>query len=218
MKILVKYPTRSRPHKFLKNLDEYIKTSTSNLTFIISMDSDDITMNNPEMINKIESKKSERINILYFFGYPNGKINAINRDIPSEGWDILVATADDMIPYQDWDKVVIADFSDNDLFKAINYNTDPRLGVPENLITLPVMGKKLYDYFGYIYHKDYRSEFCDGEQTLVFKRLGVLTYKNQRPILHDWFGNQDALMGKNIREGNMDRAVYDRREKEGFPK
>ena len=191
--------------------------SSSHLKFVISMDFDDLTMNNQSMTDYLGSKNSERIELVYFFGQSNGKIDAINRDIPLEGWDIIVATADDMEPFQDWDKTMIENFKEN-FFKAINYNTDPRVKDFKTLITLPVIGKDLYKHFGYIYHKSYRSEFADNEQTMEFEKMGILEHVDRQPIIHKWHENQDALMGKNIYEGSFDRAVFERRKSEGFPR
>jgi hypothetical protein len=218
--MIVKYPTRSRPEKFKENLERYIGASTSEIIFIINMDIDDASMNNQKMTEFLESKNSDRVKIRHFFGQSMGKINAINRNTPQESWDILVATADDMIPSASWDETIIRDF-EGDFFKALNYNTDPRLKEQgkdfRTLITLPVIGRKLYDHFGYIYHPDYRSEFCDNEQTLVFEKMGVLKHIDKRPITHKWAENQDDLMRKNIQDGFSDRAVFEKRKAAGFP-
>lgn len=177
-------------------------------------------MNNQEIKDFLASKNSERINLQYFLGPSKGKINAINRNIPSQDWNILIATADDMVPFPSWDKMITADFG-TDLFRALNYNTDPRLEEQgrdfKSLVTLPIIGKKLYDHFGYIYHPSYKSEYCDIEQTFVFDRMNILTHIDKRPIVHKWHENQDDLMRKNITEGYSDRIVYEQRKTLGFP-
>jgi hypothetical protein len=215
--ILVKYPTRSRPDKFKINLERYINISSLNLCFIISMDADDSSMNNEAIKTYLNSKNSDRIKIEYFYGESKGKINAINRDITAEEWDILIATADDMEPYPNWDQIIVDDFK-GAYFRALNYNTDPRVEDFKTLITLPVIGRQLYDHFGYIYHPAYRSEFCDNEQTAVFERMGVLIHIDKRVIIHKWHENQDSLMRRNIIDGYSDRAVFEQRKNAGFPK
>jgi hypothetical protein len=220
-KLLIKYPTRSRPQKFINNIERYIETSSSKIRFVISMDTDDATMNNPEMIEYLKSKNSDRISLEFFFGPSNGKIAAINRDIPTDDWDILIATADDMEPFPFWDKIITEDFK-GDFSKALNYNTDPRLEEQgkdfSSLITLSIIGRKLYDNFGYIYHPDYVAEYCDNEQTIVLEKMGVLQHINKRPVIHKWGENQDRLMSENIRKGYQDKGVFERRMSMGFPK
>ena len=215
--IFLKYATRSRPQKFRDNLNRYIGLSSGNLLIVISMDRDDLSMNNDEMRSFLDSKRDERINLKYFYGESAGKINAINRDITlDEDWNVLVATADDMIPMErGWNKIIEEDFGNN-FFKAINYNTDPRVVPFTILITLPVIGRVLYEKMGYIYYPDYISEYCDNEQTKVFTSMGVLTHIDKRPIIHKWDENQDSLMARNIKIGALDREIFKKREVAGF--
>jgi len=225
--LLLKYPTRQRPSKFMANLNSYLEklSGKHQITLVVSMDTDDILCNNGAIQRFLDIKRSDTLNVIYSYGESKGKIAAINRDIPNTPWDILVATADDMEPIEDhWDDIIVQDMFREfpDLYGAINYNNDPRLeekGVDgfKTLITLPVIGRKLYDKFGYIYHPDYKSEWCDNEQTEVFEALGVLTHVNKRPIVHKWAENQDDLMQHNMRVGSsVDKAIYDRRKANGF--
>jgi hypothetical protein len=225
--LLLKYPTRQRPSKFMANLNSYLEklSGKHQLTLVVSMDTDDILCNNGAIQRFLDIKRSDTLNVIYSYGESKGKIAAINRDIPNTPWDILVATADDMESIEDhWDDIIVQDMFREfpDLYGAINYNNDPRLeekGVDgfKTLITLPVIGRKLYDKFGYIYHPDYKSEWCDNEQTEVFESLGVLRHINSRPIIHRWAENQDALMQHNMHVGSSyDRAIYETRKKNGF--
>jgi hypothetical protein len=225
--LLLKYPTRQRPAKFMANLNNYItKLSGKNkITIVVSMDSDDTMCNNPAFRRFLDGKKSDIVDINYSYGESKGKINAINRDIPTTDWDILVATADDMEPIMEcWDDVIVSDMFREfpDLYGSINYNNDPRLESKgkegfKTLITLPVIGRKLYDYFGYVYNPEYRSEWCDNEQTIVYETMGALRHINSRPIVHKWDENQDDLMRKNMYEGfTYDRSVFEKRKAVNF--
>jgi hypothetical protein len=224
MHILLKYPTRQRPQKFVTNFLGYMDriSEKHEITVVISMDSDDPLMNN-DRIRGFLAKQNQRgtAKIMYHYGESKGKINAINRDIPLDvPWDVVVATADDMEPQENgWDDIIANDMLTEfpDTNGAINYNTDPRLetkidGRPEGwkgLITLPVIGRKLYDRFGYIYHPDYVSESCDDEQTLVFTKLGVLRHIDRRPIFHNFVPWHDELMVRNMRIGQtVDRQKF----------
>ena len=57
--LLIKFPTRNRPHKFFNTLIKYIEylDSPENTRFIISIDDDDPTMNNSEVKNVFEQIK-----------------------------------------------------------------------------------------------------------------------------------------------------------------
>jgi hypothetical protein len=225
--ILLKYPTRQRQLKFFENLINYIDMASGkhDIRVVISMDSDDAQMNSDEVREGLVSLCEDFVFIEYHYGDSLGKINAINRDVPNDHWDILISTADDMEPVEDdWDDIIVQDMVREfpDLDGALNYNNDPRLedkGAEgyKTLITLPVIGRKLYDKFGYIYHSDYKSEWCDNEQTEVFESLGVLRHINRRPIVHKWAENQDALMRRNMQIGwSQDRQTYARRKATNF--
>jgi hypothetical protein len=225
--ILLKYPTRQRQLKFFENLINYIDKASGkhDIRVVVSMDTDDAEMNTDEVRDGLSSLCEDFVFISYHYGPSLGKIHAINRDVPEEHWDILIATADDMEPVEDeWDDIIVQDMVREfpNLDGALNYNNDPRLedkGTEgyKTLITLPVIGRKLYDRFGYIYHPDYKSEWCDNEQTEVFESLGVLRHINRRPIIHKWAENQDALMHRNMQIGwSHDRQTYAKRKANGF--
>lgn len=222
--LLIKYPTRQRPAKFMANLNAYIQKASAKhkLIFIISMDKDDISLNNPAIHKFLNSKNNEFVEIRYSYGESLGKIHAINRDIPDEPWDIIMSIADDMEPVDtNWDDIIVTDMLNNfsDLNGSLNYNNDPRLDDKgfTTLITLPIIGRKLYDKFGYIYHPSYKSEWCDNEQTLVFEQLKVLKHIDKRPIVHKWAENQDALMHRNMQIGfSFDKTTFEQRKANNF--
>ena len=91
IKILIKFPTRGRPDKFFNVLDQYISKASdlSRIAFLISMDYDDIEMNNDIIKQKFEKYKTQ-IKIVYFYGNSKSKIQACNADIDkTDGWDMM---------------------------------------------------------------------------------------------------------------------------------
>ena len=95
MKILYKYPTRDRILKFSKCLNRYLAfASSKNHEFVITMDIDDSVMNCRDVKDNLDSIP----NLQYFYGNNKSKIEAINANIPTTDWDILVLISDDMIP------------------------------------------------------------------------------------------------------------------------
>jgi hypothetical protein len=216
-KILVNYPSRSRPHKFFKILNDYHAKSSGKheLHYLIKVDADDLTMNNSRVRMFVSN-----IGISHTFlvlDHCKGKIDAINRSISDHEFDIVVCIADDMdVIENNWDDVLVQDFA-GDYSLSLNYNTDPRLSDYKSLVVLPIIGKQLYDKFGYVYHPDYVSEYCDNEQTEVFESLGKLKHIDRNIFNHDWWGNQDALMQRNMNIGrNADRETYNKRKGRQF--
>jgi len=220
MKILFKYPTRARPNWFKSTLFTYYNKMSKgcDFTFLVTCDNNDDTMNNTPMRYFLKNIP----NLVYNFGKHTSKIDACNADMYLvKDWDILVLVSDDMIPIvKDFDKVIVemmkTHYPDTD--GALHFN-DGFLG-EDRTITLSIMGRKLYERFGYVYHPDYKSFFCDNEFTDVVYALERCCYNPSVIIKHEWKGGkgEDDLYRHNTKIGLPDEATYKRRKALGFPK
>ena len=183
-KILFKLPSRERPNRVFEVLDETVKhlKDKENFLFLLTLDEDDITMNNEE----VKSKLSTYPNMNYIFGKSNSKIDAVNRDLNNfqEEWDILVLLSDDMIPiYPGFDEIIRINFNDNfPDFDGVTWFNDGYQ--KHNLNTLCILGKKYYNRFNYIYHPSYKSFYCDDEFTDVANKLNKQIYVDTVIIEH----------------------------------
>ena len=217
--ILVKIPTRWRPEKFLDVLRKYIDfQNTTEVQYLISIDSDDCKMT-PQAIDKIYSVYDK---IKIFSGESSGKVNAYNRDIEAiSGWKILVVTSDDMIPvYQGWDHEIANQMSRlyPDYDGVLHFN-DGYTG--KKLNTLPIMGKKYYNRFGYVYNPAYQSLWCDNEFMEVAEKLNKQTYFDLTLFRHDHPANipnkRDAVYNLNESFYHLDKKIFEKRKQDGFP-
>jgi len=213
--LLIKIPTRSRPEAFFQTLDSYYRKLSHHIPyyFLISCDSDDTTMNNDE----IKKRFSQYKNLTAYYAPHKNKVDAYNSYIDKipVNWDILLVTSDDMEPLIDgFDEVIsekmVSEFPDFD--GVLNFN-DGHVGSECN--TLPILGKKYYERFGYIYHPTYASLFCDEELTLVSKMLRKEKVCNEVIIRHNHpvFGLRqwDDLYVKNESFKHQDRLIFDAR-------
>lgn len=171
-KLVFLLPSRSRPIKFFNTI-ENIKENciTDNYEIICVCEETDNTMNNDEVRLKISSYPKVTVN----FTTTTGKINAINiglRYLP-EDYQILILVADDIVlTVKGFDSFIQEDMQKYfpNLDGLLHYPDDiPAAG--ERQITMPVMGRKLVEYFGYLYHPSYQSVYPDTEQLAVVKRL-----------------------------------------------
>lgn len=218
MKILIKFPTRSRPEKFFKVLDKYVELleEPANVQFLISCDLDDPSMFNPEVIERLHGYK----NLTLKFGMNKNKIEAINADIEGRDFDIILLASDDMIPQQEGYDTII-----RQNFKKFYPDTDGVLWFNDgyqgtNLNTLCILGKKYYDRFGYIYHPSYVSLWCDNEFSEVSKILNKVKYINHVIIKHEhpvWLGQEwDELQKKNDSFNEQDMNLFLKRKEQKF--
>lgn len=222
-RIVFKYPTRGRPEIFKKLIEKYIEYSSGihEYRFVISIDIDDKTMNNEEMISYIE-KLRERVVLEYYIEPSKNKVDALNRNIRAARGDVLVLVSDDMVPIEkNYDDIIIKDFEKYypDYDGMLNYNDGLRKDWPK-LCTLTVYGWKYYSRFNYIYNPEYKSVFCDNEQTDVGRLLNKITDIDRVIIRHEWTNVefQDELRRKNEQSEyyQMDKSVYERRKRTNF--
>jgi len=217
VKFLFQYPTRSRPEQFKRTLAAWMENLSGKhgYEFLLSIDNDDKSMATWEMDKFITANR-----LGVWHGNHKNKIEAVNSGIKTEmEFDILVLISDDMIPMMlGYDDIIAQKMQEYwpDLDGALNF-FDGKYSNP-TCCTLSIMGKKLYDRFGYIYHPSYKSVFCDNEYTEEAARAGKMVWINECIIKHDWQGDQyDELARVNSKYWAEDEANFKDRKAKGFP-
>lgn len=219
MRILLKCPTRSRPQKVAKTLEAYVRMANHPelIGVAVSADADDTAMT--DLNAKAEINQAIRICAWKRIFYRNNKskIEACNANMNEVDylWDIVILVSDDMIPQiKGYDDVIRnhmkARFPDTNGILWFNdgYQMD-------NLNTLCIFGRKMYESFGYIYHPAYKSLFCDTELTDLC-RTSLASKTQYIPyciIRHEHPGtgyaqNMDALYARNQTYWNDDMYTY----------
>lgn len=217
LKLLIKFPTRSRPDKFFKVLDLYYHLLvTDNYEFVVSCDIDDESMNNDD----VKQKLSAYSNLSVHFNSNKSKVEAINNDLQGKDFDILLLASDDMVPeVQGYDAII----------KALMYqqfkNLDGVLWFNDgfqntNLNTLVVVGKNYYNRFNYIYNPSYKSLYCDLEFTEVSKILDKFVYVDKCIIRHQQYSiineKPDELYIKNDSLQHEDYETFCKRAQQKY--
>lgn len=227
MRILLKCPTRSRPQKIMDTLTKYIKFANhpEQLGVVLSCDDSDMTMSRNLVHEELHRILAKTAYHQIFTSANTSKIQACNANMGEIEWewDIVVLVSDDMIPQvQGYDDVIrnhmLARFPDTD---GILWFNDGYQG--DKLNTLSMLGRKMYDRFGYIYNPDYKSLFCDTELTDLCR--GELkdkcAYIPYSIIRHEHPGtgfaqNMDELYDRNQKYWDEDMFTYIRRKKYAY--
>ena len=234
MKLLIQFPTFARAEKFLRVLNEYVETSSSHhqLFFNINCDLSDLSMTNAyvqERVKYILSKKSNVDGVINF-DRDTEKISAINNHIQDKDFDIVICASDDMVPKaHGWDNEIAIAMKEHfpELDGCVSFYDGVRDKIhKDNLITFSILGKKLYDHFGYIYHPDYKSLYCDDEFTQEVNNLGKVAYIDKLIISHEHWsvggsenhGDLDLAAKKTLHYSGRDEVVFNKRKELGFPK
>lgn len=215
-KILFNFASRSRPDKFKRVIRQIQSLVVSdNYVFNAKVDTDDPTA---------EQYKTNNPKVNIQWGLSENKIHAINRDIPKDGWDIIVDVSDDFVfTKRGFDNVIRKYCGPDDClhFPEPFVNKQARLNRNEDIIIMAVMGKDYYNRFGYIWNPIYKSLFCDNELTAVAKKLGRYKFINNQIMYHAHpmagFGQADAQLKHTESFWAEDQKTYNERKLLNFP-
>jgi hypothetical protein len=211
MVILYKLTSRSRPANMYRAYRSVADYANISWQMILSVDADDDATMHSEELKAIQ--RDSRVTVK--FGLSKNKIDAINRDVPTDGWDILVNLSDDQIFTKRGFDEVIAQCGKDEFLHL------PDGHVNELLPTMSIMGYDYYKRFNYIYHPDYVSLWCDNEAMDVAKQLGCYKYLNDLVFehLHPAWGKApiDAQLLHTQKFYRQDERTYRKRRSLNFP-
>jgi len=219
MIVLVKLPSRGRPQKLLEVLRLYVNNAQDNskMVFMITLDSDDPSVDT----SLIDSLVAVHPNVRVHVGLSGTKIKAINRDMDvAPFFDILLLASDDMIPIVfRYDEIIRSKMHKHyPTTDGVLWFNDGYQG--NGLNTLPIMGRKYYQRFGYIYNPAYQTLWCDKEFTDISILLGRQTYFPEMIIEHRHVVNGKASMDetyiKNSVGEDEDTVTYKNRKKTNY--
>lgn len=218
-RILFNIASRSRPEKCRKLITNIIDLCDDNYIVVCKVDSDD-----PEISNY---RKYFHVNSLTFVlkeGISKNKIHAINRDIPEDGWDIIVDLSDDfVITRKGFDNVIREHCGPDDClhFPEPFATKQNEKNKNENIIIMACMGREYYNRFGYIYNPVYKSLWCDNEITAVAKKLGRYKFVDEEIFYHAHpaagYGVKDKQTVYTESFYKSDKKTYLERKAKGFP-
>lgn len=219
MRFVLKYPTRGRPTQFIRMVSLYQRLLSHRhpARFVVSIDDDDSTMRSLDVRNFLRRARGVDV----YSGKSTGKIAAVNADMDKLGdYDVLILMSDDMIPQRRGYDVVI-----EQLMRQHFPNLDGCLHFSDGLNhaglnTMPIVGRRFIEEQGYIYHPDYKAEFCDNHFQCRSEKMGKSVRINQILFKHDWTKatGQDATFKRNSGFWEQDKATFERHKALGFPK
>jgi hypothetical protein len=202
--ILFNIASRSRPKKFNDLVRSIHELCTQPFTILAKLDEDDPSLSEYNLKGVTPA-----------IGTSTSKIDAINRDIPKSGWDILVDVSDDFVfVRQGFDDIIRLHCGWDDV---VNF---PEPFAKGRIVIMAVMGNKYYNRFGYIFNPVYMSLFCDDELTEVSKLTGAYKFVQEDIFYH---AHPSAGYGKPDRQTvftesfwNTDKKTFEKRKSENF--
>ena len=208
--ILINFASRSRPAKFFECLENIRANFILPYRVIAKLDTDDPC--GTDIYDKVKNYSE----VTVAWGMSQTKIHAINRDIPNDGWTILLNHSDDM-----WFDTYGADV---EIVSQMPADLDAVLHFPDgtrkDLLTYSIIGRKYYDRDGYVYHPDYISLFSDDEAMTVAQSRGKYIFIDKQIFEHRHPVWQKSAWDRQYREQaayfQQDKVTFERRQLEGF--
>ena len=200
MKITCIHPSRQRAAIANKVRTEWLNKADGIVEYVFSLDNDDIqgTLYEGNCI------------------YNNNRsaIDAINKAAEIATGDLFVVVSDDFDCPEHWDSLLI-----NELQGKDDYCVKTQDGLQPTLITLPIIDRKYYDRFGYIYNPIYTHMYADTEMTVVAHYLGkVINLDLFFEHKHYSTGKfkMDKISMRNNSSYPSGKKIYEQRMKENF--
>lgn len=161
MKISVIHPSRSRPEMAYSTANKWIERAGMEVEYIFSLDRSD-----PKLKQYLSNPLGDSI---MYCNDNKSAIQAINEAAKICTGDLIVIVSDDFDCPFDWALYLSDNYSGMHIDDFIIKTPD---GIQPTIITLPILSRKYYESFGYVYYPEYQHMFCDTEMTAVAHMTG----------------------------------------------
>ena len=189
-------------------LDTYTRwceRSSTEIEYILSLDTSDRTDYSFPEYHGIELKIIRNDN--------QNAVQAINNGADKATGDILIVVSDDFDCPTNWDEKILAETENVEDFVL-----RVKDGLQKYIITMPIMDRKYYQRFGYIYHPGFEHMFCDTYLTCVADKLKKI-YDSGLLFPHNHYsrtGKKDKVSAKADATWKQGEELFIKLAKEGF--
>lgn len=214
--ILYNFASRQRPRQFFELLDIIRNLSANkNYSVLAKLDTTDKT-NYDEA--RIEMYYPE---VAVIRSNHKSKIQAINNMVTAA--DIIVTVSDDLVFTANHFDNIIRQYCGPDdfvLFPEPYAESQHAKGKNERIAVMNVTGGRYWARTNYVYHPEYRSFFCDAEETNKARILGRLKIAKEIIFYHKHptanFKTNDITYMENQRWWGTDKQTYYKRKAINF--
>lgn len=211
--ISVIHPSRSRSEIAIKVLLNWYHKAEYEFEYILAIDSDDPQLR--QYTNHLGRFDREyEVQSKCIIGDHGSAIHAINEAAKHATGDIIIVISDDFDCPIGWDSLLIKSLEGKE-----DFCVKTKDGIQPVLMTLPIMDRKYYERFGYVYHPDYTHMYSDQEMTAVAHMLGRnLNVDLLFPHLHYSTGKfaKDDISIRNDSSYKSGRLVFNGRARSNF--
>lgn len=207
-KLIIKYASRERPNRMFHVINSILNNIENNedVILLISLDSDDTSVYNQEVLNKLKEYLSNT-NVLVFFSERTTKVNALNRDLNKlENWKkVMFVTDFTEITKKGFDQIILAHNDNIGCYKSCNSNG-------KEAHTIYTYSKDIWNLSRNIYNPNLISNFINEEIRLRFPKSNFTEYKEVfHKYVHPKWGyyQYDGLLVNNQKSWKEDLQVLE---------
>jgi len=217
MNISIIHPSRNRPEMAFEVANKWTKNAQNDLQYIISIDTTEPQLKKYQSLFSQFSLFSLDDDTELLISDNQSAIEAVNNGAKKSKNDLLIVVSDDFDCFPGWDVWLLENLNGKEDYIVKTYD-----GIQEKLITLPIMDRKYYERFGYIYYPEYKHMFCDTEMTDVGHILNKVVNLNDpnHPFIHKHYTaglmQKDEINEKNDATWNQGETLYYSRKEMNF--
>ena len=144
-------------------------------------------------------------------------VDAVNAAARASTGDVLIVVSDDFGCPDGWDRALAQVLGDRRDMAVLVHD-----GIDGRIMTLPILGRALYETLGYVYHPAYVSMFCDDDLTQTAAAMGKLVDARQLVFPHRHYTVGSSALDATYARQNSNAAwwhgwrVWEKRRANGF--
>lgn len=202
------HPSRGRPDKARKAYEEWLKNADADFEYVISIDTSDPTQ------AKYFQNFLKDCDLVQ--GANRSIVDAVNLACSHVEADIYVVMSDDFGCPKGWD-TIIKQAMPLDRPAVIQI----RDTIQDDIVTLPILNRIMYEKLGHVYHPRYFSMFADNDLTECAKIHGELIKLDVVFEHRHWVNGKAPKDATYERENsqqawNVGKKFFELRKKTGF--
>jgi len=216
MRITLIHPSRNRPEMAHANYLNWIAKSEAHnsgnskiiIEHILSLDLDEPRYD--DYVRLFGAHHIVRENTSD--GYVVGATNAAAQYATG---NILIYLSDDFDCPQHWDRLIVERLKG---LKMAGLEVSDAYQTNRNLLTIPIITRDLYDKWGFFWHPDFKSMFCDNFMFEQIKREGIIVEAMDLVFEHKHHSRglmvKDETNSRSEAEYNNGRLIFNKLSKQ----
>lgn len=210
------HPSRGRAKQSIQNAKEWIAQAGVDVQLVVSIDESDPQRS---LYEEYYQDYMAYRSLDKFLINPNTcVVEATNVAAKASDGDVLIYLSDDFKCFENWGGEVLSLMNLNEprLLKA----DDMLQKFDAEVLTIPIMNRKLYEALGYFWHPGYRSMWCDCDLYHVAKNMGALRLRPELQFEHKHYSVGKAVKDLTYQASdanwNQGLSFYNERKTRGF--